>query len=227
MNDAFATRLREVHDVLLAMYGPQNWWPARSAFEVMVGAVLVQNTTWNGAARAVAALRNAGYLAPEAILAASPAVLARFIRSAGFLNVKTRRLRNLCRWLVSRGGIARLRAVDTAQLRHELLAVRGIGPETADAILLYAFRRPVFVIDAYLRRVLGRIGLIDPKAGYETLRDALETALGPDEPLYNEYHALLVEHGKRTCRTKPRCEACMFREQCAFACGLVTATMET
>ncbi len=195
-------------------YGPQHWWPGETPFEVMVGAVLTQNTAWVNVERAITNLRQAELLEPEALLAAHPATLARHLRPSGYFNVKARRLRNLCRWLGEQGGERRLRRWPTERLRGGLLTVNGIGPETADDILLYAFDRAVFVIDAYTRRLFGRLGLIDPKAGYESLRHTFERELGGDAALYNQYHALVVRHAKRVCAPRPRCAQCVLRERC-------------
>ena len=178
-----------------------------------MGAVLTQHTVWTNAARAVAALRAQRLLRPRRLAARGEAEVARAIRAAGTPRVKARRLRALTRWLLDRfgGAFAPLRRLPLAPLRRELLAVPGIGPETADAILLYAARRPVFVADAYARRVLTRHRLLGRRAGYEEARLFLEARLPSDPALFNEYHALLVRVGKTHCRTVPRCERCPLR----------------
>jgi endonuclease III related protein len=209
-----ARRLRKVFDILLKTHGPQHWWPARGRFEVMVGAVLTQNTAWTNVERAITALRAAGALDPEAMLAQSDTELARLIRPSGYFNVKAGRLKALCRWYQSHGGWRRLRHWPTGKLREALLSVHGIGPETADDILLYAFDRPVFVVDAYTRRLLGRLGHSAARAPYDELRASLESALGPDVRLYNEYHALIVAHAKHVCRKSPLCERCALATGC-------------
>jgi endonuclease-3 related protein len=206
--------LRQVYQLLLGAYGHQRWWPANSRFEVMVGAVLTQNTAWPNVERAIANLRAADWLRPEPIAAAAPAVLAERIRAAGYFNVKARRLQSFCRFLLEQGGERRLAARSTAELRAQLLEVHGVGPETADDMLLYAFERPVFVIDAYTRRIFARLGLIVGNEGYETLRTGFEAALGADAPLYNEYHALIVRHAKEACRKRPGCGDCRLRGLC-------------
>lgn len=206
---------RDVYRRLQSTYGPQGWWPAQGTFEVMVGAVLTQNTAWVNVERAIANLRAARALAPATIAQAPLPQLAEWIRPSGYFNVKARRLQAMACWLVERGGVAALRRVDTDTLRSELLAVHGIGPETADDILLYAFDRPVFVIDAYTRRIFGRLTLVSKDTHYEHLRAAFEQALGPDVSLFNEYHALIVRHGKDVCKTKPQCAGCCLRERCA------------
>lgn len=209
-----AVDAKAVYRRLLAAYGPQGWWPGETPFEIAVGAVLTQNTAWTNVERAIAGLAQAGALSPQAIAGMRLDRLGRLIRASGYFNVKARRLRALCRWYLEQGGHDGLQALETNELRPRLLAVHGIGPETADDILLYAFERPVFVIDAYTRRVFSRLGLLDGESGYEHLRAAFERALGPDVPLYNEYHALIVRHGKDVCRTRPRCGGCVLARRC-------------
>lgn len=203
---------------LSAAYGPQHWWPAETPFEVMLGAVLTQNTAWTNVERALTALAAAGVRTPRRLEALAPAELEVLIRPAGTFRVKARRLRALCAWLREGGGQARLARRSTEALRAALLRVHGIGPETADAILLYAFGRAVFVVDAYARRILGRLGVAEAGFAYEQLRVALQGALPPAPPLLNEYHALLVAHAKARCRARaPQCADCPLRRRCAFA----------
>ncbi len=204
-----------VFERLLAHFGPQHWWPGETPFEIMVGAILTQNTAWSNVERAIANLRAAGALDARAIVAADPERLAVWLRPSGYFNVKARRLRAFCRWYLAEGGFEALRRQDTPALRRALLAVQGIGPETADDILLYAFERPVFVVDAYTRRLFSRLGLTDTQA-YEPLRAELEAALPRDVALFNEYHALIVQQGKSVCRPRPRCADCCLRAECAF-----------
>ncbi len=205
------TRLRQLFQGLYRAHGPQHWWPGDSPFEIMVGAILTQNTAWTNVERAIANLMAVDALDAERLLALPEAQLARCLRPSGYFNLKARRLRAFCRWYLERGGQRRLRYWPTARLRQALLAVPGIGPETADDILLYAFGRPVFVIDAYTRRLFARLGWIQGQEDYETLRAAVERALGADARLYNEYHALIVRHAKRLCRTRPQCGDCPLR----------------
>jgi endonuclease III related protein len=207
----------KVFQALLDAHGPQYWWPGNSAFEIMVGAVLTQNTAWTNVERAIANLKAAKALSPQAILAAHPKRLAVWLKPSGYFNVKARRLRAFCRWYLEEGGLRRLRRQPTATLRAALLSVHGIGPETADDILLYALDRPVFVIDAYTRRIFSRLGLIKGTEDYETLRRVFEQALGEDVALYNEYHALIVMHAKDICKTKPNCRSCMLASACPFS----------
>jgi endonuclease-3 related protein len=207
-------QLLRIYQHLLRAYGPQHWWPGETRFEVMVGAVLTQNTAWSNVERAIANLKAAGPLSAEALLAIDPAALAAALRPAGYFNLKARRLISLCRFLHASGGEAALLQRDTGELRQALLAVHGIGPETADDMLLYAFARPVFVIDAYTRRLLQRLGWIQGSEDYEELRTGFERALAPDAALYGEYHALIVHHAKAACRVRPRCEDCCLRREC-------------
>jgi len=211
---------RAVFDALLAAYGPQHWWPAETPFEVMVGAILTQNTAWTnverGLGRLAQRLGGPAHLGAEEILALPEADLAECLRPVGYFNVKSRRLRAFCAAYLEAGGLEGLAALDTPALRRRLLEVNGVGPETADDMVLYAFQRPVFVVDAYTRRLGGRLGLLDHEAGYETIRHGFEQALGPDVPLFSEYHALIVRHAKDVCRTQPRCEGCCLRHRCTW-----------
>lgn len=180
----------------------------------MVGAVLTQNTAWSNVEKAIANLKRAGALRPQAIAAAPHRRLAAWLKPSGYFNIKARRLRAFCDWLIACGGTRRLAQLPTGALREALLDVHGVGPETADDILLYAFGRPVFVIDAYTRRLFQRLGMITGEEGYEELRAWLETTLGQDERLFNEYHALIVAHAKAICRPRPKCEQCCLRSFC-------------
>jgi endonuclease-3 related protein len=213
--------LRAVYRRLEAAYGPQHWWPGDSRFEIMVGAVLTQNTAWTNVERAIANLKRARALTPEAIVAAPHRRLATWLRPSGYFNIKAGRLKSLCRWLIAQGGVRALARMTTHDLRAALIAVHGIGPETADDIVLYAFNRPVFVIDAYTRRIFARLGLIKGDEGYEHLRHWFEAALGPDVPVFNEYHALTVKHGKDVCRKRPRCGECCLLPYCGYGRGQV------
>ncbi len=206
--------LRTVYERLLAAYGPQRWWPGETPFEVMVGAVLTQNTAWRNVERAIANLKAAGELEAAHIAALPSAELAALIRPAGYFNVKARRLQAFCRFVVESGGEAALARHATPALRHRLLAVHGVGPETADDILLYAFGRPVFVVDTYTRRLFTRLGLARGDEGYEALRAGVERAFGPDAAVFNELHGLIVQHAKAACAKTPRCAGCCLRRIC-------------
>ncbi|MHB1586685.1 MAG: endonuclease [Acidiferrobacteraceae bacterium] len=205
---------RQVWALLRDTYGACGWWPADSPFEVMVGAILTQNTAWTNVEKAIAELRRMELLTPEGIAATPPDRLAPLIRSSGYFNVKARRLKALAEWVCQSGGLAALLAVPTEQLRELLLAVNGVGPETADDILLYAFCRPVFVIDAYTRRIFSRLGVIAGDEPYDTLRRRFEDAFGDDVAQLNEYHALIVRHAKGICRPRPLCGECVLSTLC-------------
>lgn len=203
-----------VYKKLLATYGRQNWWPADSPFEVMLGAILTQNTAWANVERAIANLKYQSCLSPQAILETSQQELAEWLKPSGYFNIKAQRLRNFCQWYVDEGEFSGLVSIETEMLRKQLLSVNGIGPETADDILLYAFERPVFVIDAYTRRIFSRLALLDRDAGYESLRHQFESGLKADAALFNEYHALIVCHAKDICKKRPNCDACCLSEEC-------------
>ncbi|OYV76567.1 MAG: endonuclease [Chromatiales bacterium 21-64-14] len=209
--------MRSIYRILQRAYGPQHWWPGDTPFEVMVGAVLTQNTAWRNVERAIAALKAHNALDPRVITTVPSTQLADWIRPSGYFNVKARRLRSFCAWYRDAGGLRRLSRWSTGRLRLALLAIHGIGPETADDILLYAFDRPVFVIDAYTRRIFGRLGVVQGAEPYEVLRGGMERVLGPETGLFNEYHALLVRHGKDVCRPRPRCGECVLARHCAAA----------
>ncbi|VFN01832.1 MAG: DNA-3-methyladenine glycosylase III [Candidatus Kentron sp. G] len=207
-------RLLSVYHTLENCHGPQHWWPGDSPFEVMAGAVLTQNTAWGNVEKAITNLKAAGCLDPDRIGALSLTDLAGLIRPSGYFNVKAKRLQQLCLWYAEQGAHRRLSRLDTASLRDALLRVHGIGPETADDIVLYAFDRPVFVIDAYTRRIFSRLEIFPADLPYETLRAGFEQALPADTELFNEYHALIVRHGKEICRKRPRCDLCCLRWIC-------------
>lgn len=206
MNDC--DELIDLYQRLLDAYGPQHWWPAESAFEVVVGAVLTQNTSWKNVEKAIASLKEAGQLELDKLASMPQDELAGLIRSSGFFNVKAKRLKNLCGWMQAQGGLDGVAQWDTGRLRQALLAINGVGPETADDILLYAFERPVFVIDTYTRRLLHRLGLAEGGEDYETLRQMFEACLPADHRLYNEYHALVVRHAKEPCAGVSQCRHC-------------------
>lgn len=201
-------------DRLQHLYGLQHWWPAETPFEIMVGAVLIQNTSWTNAESAIGRLKEAEVLNPEALLGLSLNSLAALLRPVGYFNLKASRLLNFVGWYCENGGFQSLNLLETPVLREALLNVKGIGPETADDILLYAFSRPVFVVDAYTRRVFGRLGCLFEDAPYECLRAAFEEALPPNPDLYGEYHALIVAHAKKVCRSRPSCEKCGLNPDC-------------
>ncbi|MEX2306417.1 MAG: endonuclease III domain-containing protein [Pirellulales bacterium] len=206
-----ASKLLQVYERLFGAFGAQHWWPGESPFEIMVGAVLVQNTAWRNVEQAITNLRNACVMEPRAMYELPADELAELIRPAGYFQVKAKRLRNLLKFIIERygGSLEHMFRTHVAILREELLAIHGIGPETADAILLYAGGLPTFVVDTYTHRMLARHGWIGYEADYQEIKDYFESALPADATLYNEYHALLVRVGKEFCkRTAPKCDAC-------------------
>lgn len=208
---------RDVYERLLAHHGPQCWWPAETAFEVIVGALLMAQTSWRNVEAAIGNLRRAGMLDPRAIAGAPLGRLRSLVRPAGLYRTKPRRLQALAAHLVrtSGGDLDRFFGRDPDAVRRELLSLDGVGPETADSILLYASETPTFVVDAYTVRIGRRVGLFDAER-YEDVKRYFESHLPRDVDLYREYHALLVAHGKGVCRPRPRCDACVLRDVCAF-----------
>ncbi len=217
--------LMRYFDALSAHFGPCRWWPAQSPFEVVLGVVLTQNTAWGNVEKALERLRQQDALNPRRLWALSDAEIEEAIRPAGYFRVKTLRLRNVLRFLAARSGgddrlgppddcsLGYLRDMDDAALRGALLSIKGIGPESADSIMLYALERPSFVVDAYTWRVLNRHGLAGEESSYDEMRDFFMGALPPSVELYNEYHALIVHAGKNFCRkSKPLCEQCPLGE---------------
>jgi endonuclease III related protein len=202
--------LTELYQRLWKDWGPQGWWPGETPFEVAVGAILTQNTNWGNVARAIAVLKKHDLLEPEALHKLPESELAQLIRPAGYYNVKARRLKNFLDFLANHfeNSMERLAAADLGSLRPALLSVKGIGPETADSILLYGLHQPTFVVDAYTFRILSRHGLIPEVCSYEELRQLFMEHLPARVDLYQEYHALLVRLGKEWCRPRPRCADC-------------------
>jgi endonuclease III related protein len=199
------------YHTLLRAYGRQRWWPARTRFEVIVGSILTQNVSWRNAAKAIGSLRRSGLLNPERMSGVSPGRLESLIRSAGFFREKARTLLGFLRFLEARhgGSLSSCLRQPKAALRAQLLALRGIGPETADAIVLYAAGHPSFVVDAYTRRILERHGLLDGSEGYDEVQSLFEAALPGETELFKDYHALLVRAGKEHChRSAPDCRGC-------------------
>jgi endonuclease-3 related protein len=204
-------QLLEIYRTLLDFFGPQHWWPGETPFEVGVGAILTQNTSSTNVAKAIANLKAAGCLDATRLRALDIADIEKLIRPAGYFRVKAKRLRNFIDWLCNEYGddLRNLKAISTSRLREELLSISGIGPETADSILLYALNRPVFVVDTYTARVMVRHGLISPEGlDYPQLQDLFMSNLEPDAALFNEFHALLVMTGKDYCKPNPRCSPC-------------------
>ena len=204
-------RLNLIYKKLYSFFGPQHWWPAESSFEVIVGAILTQNTSWQNAERAIANLGKRKLLNPHKLYRLSDKRLASLIMPAGYYNIKARRLKNFLIFLFKsyKGKLKNMSLRDTQELRQELLSVNGIGPETADSILLYALDKAVFVVDAYTQRVLLRHRLIRNNASYDEIQNLFMKNLKNKVKLFNEYHALLVRLGKEFClKGKPKCEVC-------------------
>ena len=210
MLSVLSDTLKQIYKLLYGRFGPQYWWPGDTQFEIITGAVLTQNTNWSNVEKAILNLKAADCLCPYKLYTIQTSKLAELIRPAGYFNIKAKRLKNFINWLFENynGELTELESVDTNRLRAELLAIKGIGRETADSILLYAFDRPVFVIDAYTARVVFRHELLSPEADYEQLREFFESSLPNHTQLFNEYHALLVRVGKEFCRPKARCPGC-------------------
>ncbi len=202
--------LPEVYRVLRTAFGHQRWWPGETPFEVMIGAILTQNTAWTNVEKAIANLKKNGQLSFGALCRLPASRLSKMIRPAGYFNVKARRLKCFVEFLAREcgGDLSLLRAQPMPVLREKLLGVNGIGPETADSILLYALDKKSFVIDAYTRRIFSRHGLMAEDEHYEAWREALMRALPPSLGLYNDYHAQIVQTAKTFCRKKPRCGEC-------------------
>lgn len=201
---------------LLQQHCHQDWWPADSRFEVMVGAILTQNTAWTNVEKAINNLKASNYLFADVIADAKHESIAELIRPSGYFNVKSNRLKKFCEWYVEKGEYPRLRYWSTAKLRQELIGIYGVGHETADDILLYAFNRPVFVIDSYTRRIFSRLGVIVGTEPYDELRVLFESQLPNKQKLFGEYHALVVRHGKHVCKPKPNCKNCGLDSICKF-----------
>ena len=207
-------RLKKIYSLLLKKFDPQHWWPGETPFEVMIGAVLTQNTSWGNVEKAIANIKRANLLDPKKLLNLSPGHLAELIRPAGYFNVKAKRLRNFLKYFVDEyeGAPSEMEKQGLPKLREELLGVNGIGRETADSILLYALNKPVFVCDTYTYRILSRHGLVPESADYDEIQSTFMDNLCEDVSLFNEYHALIVRTGKEFCRPKPRCENCPLKK---------------
>ena len=202
--------LQEAYDRLFAAYGPQHWWPGQTPLEIAVGAILTQNTNWRNVEKALANLNDNDLMTVHDLVRLDEEELAELIRPAGYYRVKARRLKNFLTVIVEQFecSIERLLELDRFDLREELLRISGIGPETADSIVLYASEQPVFVIDTYTARVVKRHGWIAFDADYHEMQERFHYELVEDVPLYNEFHALIVRVGKEHCKPKPKCDGC-------------------
>jgi len=216
---ALGQALVDIYRRLFARFGPQHWWPAEEPFEVIVGAILTQSAAWGNVERAIANLKAAGALLPGKLRRLPLSRLAKLVHPCGYYNAKALKLKSFAFWLGNHYGddLDKLFASDTDDLRRQLLSVHGIGQETADSILLYAADKPVFVVDAYARRILGRIGLTPAKDSYAGYRAFFMDSLPADVKLFNEYHALLVRLGKDVCRRRPLCSQCCLSDICQLA----------
>jgi endonuclease-3 related protein len=206
--------LLRYYEAMSGALGPMRWWPAQTPFEVVVGAILTQSTAWGNVERAIANLRSARALTPSAMLRVRTSRLAALVRPSGYFRQKAKKLKAFVRFLQAGygGSLKRMFQTPTIELREKLLSVHGIGPETADSILLYAGNHPVFVVDAYTHRIFGRHGITDGRPDYEKVRAYIETSIPRQPELFNEFHALLVNTGKNWCRkSAPRCEECPLR----------------
>ena len=203
-------RLLDLYRLLHGTLGPQGWWPGETPFEVAIGAILTQNTNWRNVARVIEGLKAEDLLDPLVLGKIPEDELARCFRSAGYYNIKARRVKNFLDFVAERFGnsMENMAGEDWQTLRANLLSLHGIGPETADSILLYALHKPTFVVDAYTFRILSRHGLMADPCSYEELRQLFTDRLPPEVPLYQEFHALLVRVGKEFCRPQPRCPGC-------------------
>ena len=205
-------KLMEIYNLLLKAYGKRNWWPAKTPFEMMIGAILTQNTAWTNVEKAISNFGDR--LSPEFIDAVSKEELAEIIRPSGYYNQKANRLKAITEWFKKYSyDIKKARQVDGKVLRKELLDVKGVGKETTDSILTYALDKPFFIVDTYTRRILYRIGYDIPK-GYDELRLKIEENVPRDLYIYNEFHALIVEHAKNHCKKVPNCEGCPLDAKC-------------
>ncbi|MFC2010242.1 endonuclease III domain-containing protein [Chloroflexota bacterium] len=218
---SISKQLQYIYSRLMGAYGPQHWWPADEPFEVMVGAILTQSAAWLNVEKAIENLKKADALSARSLRLLSLSEVATLIHPCGYYNVKARKLKSLVKWLGDscQDDLAQLFAIDTDHLRQELLSVWGIGEETADSILLYAASKPVFVIDAYTRRIIDRIGLAPNKTGYTAYQSFFMDNLPADVRLFNEYHALLVHLGKDACRPRPLCQRCCLKDMCRYLDG--------
>ena len=219
--------LLEIYDRLMFHYGPQHWWPGDSPFEVIIGAILTQSTTWSNVEKAINNLKSIGVMSPEAIRRLPRDELARLIRSSGYYNAKAMKLKAFIEWLYDNysGDLDKLFAVDANTLREQLLSVHGIGNETADSIILYAANQPVFAVDTYTKRIFSRVGLLSNGDSYAKYQKYSMDNLPSDIHLFNEYHALLVRLGKEACRKKPLCSRCCLSDICNYFNGLESTTV--
>ncbi|KYO66145.1 endonuclease III domain-containing protein [Thermovenabulum gondwanense] len=205
-----------IFEKLFEAYGPQHWWPAGSDFETVVGAILTQSVSWSNVEKAIKNLKREDLLSPRALSEIDDEKLHGLIRSTRFYKQKGERLKNFCRYLLKNydGSLYRLFDKDVYELREELLGLKGLGEETVDSIILYAAKKPIFVVDAYTKRIFCRLGIITEDIDYKSLQKLFMSNLPLDTSLFNEYHALIVKLGKEVCRTKPGCGFCPLSDLC-------------
>lgn len=203
-------KLMQIYNILLQHYGNQHWWPGQTTLEIIIGAILTQNTSWKNVEKAIKNIRAQNELSFDQLNSKTTDQIAKLIKPAGYYNLKAKRLKNFLNWLSENhaGKLDSLAPLDTETLRSELLAINGIGPETADSIILYAFEKPAFVVDTYTCRIMARHLLIDLPCDYHQLQELFTSSLQPDPKLFNEFHALLVRLAKEHCRKKPLCNNC-------------------
>ena len=218
-NQPLSQKLLSIYHRLIDCYGPQHWWPAQEPFEVMVGAMLTQSAAWLNVEKAITNLKAAKVLSPQALRRLSLPEIATLIRPCGYYNAKALKLKSLAQWLVKHyhDNLTKLFANNIDRLQQQLLSVHGVGQETADSIILYAANKPIFVIDAYTRRIINRIGLAPDSNSYTAYQALFMDNLPADARLFNEYHALLVCLGKNVCRNHPLCQQCCLNDICSTA----------
>lgn len=212
------TILLDIFQRLYRHYGDQHWWPGETPFEIIIGAILTQSTSWKNVEKAIANLKREHLLSCQALLQIEEKQLAKLIRSSGYYNAKAKKVKSFVRYLHDRyqGRLDKMFATPLSELRQELLAVYGIGEETADSILLYAGNKPVFVIDAYTKRIFSRLGLSQPEIKYQDLQQLFMRHLPTNPKLFNEYHAVLVAFGKNQCTKQPKCPICFLKALCDY-----------
>jgi endonuclease-3 related protein len=205
----------KIYQKLYQTYGSRHWWPGETSFEVMVGAILTQNTSWRNVEKAIQNLKEEGVLNPKGIRDLKKSELAPLIKSSGYYRIKADRLKSFVDFLFEEynGNIKKMGRERLRELREKLLGVKGVGPETADSILLYGLKKPIFVVDAYTKRILSRHGVISEEASYDEVQKLFMNYLPLDEKLFNEYHALFVYLGKTVCKKIPRCDICPLRDK--------------
>ncbi|MDD5126593.1 MAG: endonuclease III domain-containing protein [Dehalococcoidales bacterium] len=218
-----AQTLTQIYQRLLTRYGLQHWWPAETPFEVMAGAILTQSTAWVNVEKAIGNLKAAGALSPQALRDLPPHELANLIHPCGYYNMKAAKLKAMAEWLREyHDNLEKTFSLSLSDLREELLAIYGIGEETADSIILYAANKPAFVIDAYTRRIMSRLGFKPSEETYTAYQRLFMENLPPDASLFNEFHALLVTLAKDACRKKPLCNYCCLKDICIATGSLLS-----